>query len=581
MSGFGDATILLLRTLCHFVLTLIPGIAFAGLAAWRGIRDRFWFGAATLAGIALPSYAAFWLWFLSPRIGHAFSFLLPLLGIGCIYWVMRKLHGRSQFMLMDLLTPVALILAISLLVLSAGFLYGGLDKPLATPWQRFSHPLPPDNILPYLLAEEARIGQIQKHFFENGHSSDRPPLQAAITLAQYPFNPQPRELGYTVSGVILQSFWIFALWLLLSAFDLPPRLVGLAAIATAFSGFIFVNSFFVWPKLLAAAYMTLAAAIVLVDRLFVELKHNGLAAVTTGSLLAFGMLSHPGSAFALIGALLTAVALKRRLSMKPLAIILASAFLLYLPWFLYQKLFDPPGDYLLKLHLAGVEHPDDRPLLETIRTAYGRISFHDFVQSKEANFVWVFDYQGEYWRDVRQMVHAWLLRDAEPATLEANRIRMLSFFHFFSNLGLLGAGAVAFAAGLLRKPRSQIWIASVRLWLYVICTVLPWCVIMFKAESTSIHQGTYTAVLLAFAACTLALWAVAPRLCMTIVALQIIMNFLVYGVYRQTSTIAGASRASLVHGELVLFVIALAFMIVAIRPVWRQTSWVSYSIARE
>jgi hypothetical protein len=249
MLAPGPTGILLLRTLSHFVLTMIPCFAAATFAAWRGARSHLVLGLAGLAGIAANGYLAFWLWFLSPPVGHAVSFLLPILEIAWLLWSGTKLEAPARAAVTTLAAPAGLVLAASLLVLSTGFLYGGLDHPIETPWTRFSHRLPPDNMLPFLFAEELRIGHIYKPFFEGGHSSDRPPLQAAIALSQYPFLPQPRALGYTALGAILQSLWIYSMWLLLRAFHLDPRLVALVLVATLFSGFTFLNTFFVWPNL--------------------------------------------------------------------------------------------------------------------------------------------------------------------------------------------------------------------------------------------------------------------------------------------------------------------------------------------
>ena len=66
-----------------------------------------------------------------------------------------------------------------------------------------------------------------------------------------------------LASVELQSLWLFALWLLCVAFDINRDAVRLLLVTTLFSGFIFLNSFFVWPKLLAAVYITAASAIFL------------------------------------------------------------------------------------------------------------------------------------------------------------------------------------------------------------------------------------------------------------------------------------------------------------------------------
>jgi hypothetical protein len=552
MLAAGPTGILLLRTLSHFVLTMIPCFVAASFAAWRGARDHALLGFTGLAGIAANGYLAFWLWFLSPPIGHAVSFLLPIFGIAWLLWIGRKLDAPARAVVKSLALPAALVLCAALLTLSAGFLYGGIDKPLETPWTRFSHRLPPDNMLPFLFAEEVRIGRFYKPFFEGGHSSDRPPLQAGIALSQYPFLPRPRESGYTSLGVILQSLWIFAMWLLLRAFNLDPRIITLALLVTLFSGFTFLNSFFVWPKLLAAAFMIGFSAMLLVESCAAELTRAAPLMILAGALLAFSLLSHGGSAFALIGVALAAAALRQHLPLKSIGIVCAAAFVLYLPWLLYQKLFDPPGDALLKLHLAGIDHPGNGSFLSALAGAYRAISPHIFFQNKIANARWAFDYENQFFGRLFDLLSAVRRGRSSEAASAALDIRSLAFFHFMPNLGFLAAGIVAFAAGIRKRFRSPVWRVSARLWLVVICILIPWCLLMFKPESTSIHQGSYVAVLFAYSAAILALCSTARWLAIAIAVLQIALNFAVY---------AFPPKPGLVPGELVTFIAALIAML--------------------
>jgi hypothetical protein len=548
MLAPGQTGILLLRTLSHFVLTMIPCFAAASFAAWRGARGQLVLGLAGLVGIAANGYFAFWLWFFSPRVGHAVSFLLPILEIAWLLWSGAKLDPPARADVKSLALPAALVLCASLLVLSAGFAYGGLDKPIETPWTRFSHRLPPDNLLPFLFAEEVRIGHIYKPFFEGGHSSDRPPLQAAIALSQYPFLPQPRALGYTALAAILQSLWIYAVWLLLRAFHIDARAVTLAFLVTLFSGFTFLNTFFVWPKLLAAAFMLAFSILLLVDNFAAKLARDLPLMILAGALLAFGLLSHGASAFAVIGMILAAAALRRRLPFKSIAVVCGAAFVLYLPWLLYQRLVDPPGDALLKLHLAGVDHPTDGPFLPVLAAAYRSLTPHIFFENKIANARWIFDYEKPFWGRVLDLCSAALRGRSAEAAAAAFDLRSLSFFHFVPNLGFLVAGALAFIAGVYK--RSPAWRVSARLWLLVGCILVPWCLLMFKPESTSIHQGSYVAVLLAFSAAVLALWSIAPLLAIAVAVLEIALNVVIYVVFMPPP------NPGLLAGELAIFIAA-------------------------
>jgi hypothetical protein len=87
------------------------------------------------------------------------------------------------------------------------------------------------------------------------------------------------------------------------------------------------------------------------------------------------MLSHGGSAFAFIGLISTFLLLKGRIKVRNLAALAAASALLYLPWVLYQKYYDPPGDRLLKYHLAGAKDLNNRTFAETLITSYQNIGF--------------------------------------------------------------------------------------------------------------------------------------------------------------------------------------------------------------
>jgi len=64
---------------------------------------------------------------------------------------------------------------------------------------------------------------------------------------------------------------------------------------------------------------------------------------------------------------------------------LVTMLALYLPWMLFQTLIDPPGNRLLKWHLAGVQEVDGRNFLTALRDSYGALSWHDYLQGKLLN----------------------------------------------------------------------------------------------------------------------------------------------------------------------------------------------------
>lgn len=555
---------LLWRTARHFVLTMIPCFALCAFLAWRGIDDSLVLGAVALVGIGLSGYLAFWASFLSPRLGHLLGVFVPLAGAAALIWLTPKLSPTARAALQRLLVPAMLTFCASIMVLGAGFLYGGMRSPIATPRTRFSHQLMGDNALPFIFADQVRAGHINKPMDGEWHSSDRPPLQTGMILAQWPFLARPRQLGYTTLGAVLQSLWIFALWLLLHAFNLDRRAVSLALAVPLFSGFVFLNTFYLWPKLFAAAFMLLFAAFILPQRAG-RLPHERLEAALAGALLAFGLLTHGGSLFALLGIVAAALILRIKVPLKRVALIACVCLLLYFPWILYQKLFDPPGDLLLKWHLAGVTQVDPRPFLQVFTSAYAHLTFPQLVYNRERSASQIFDHVREYWGRLAQLAPA-LASGAAGHDRVAKLLseeRVLQFFNLFPALGFLIAGPLALVAGLIERYRTREWRAAFRMWVYVGCTLVVYWMLMFRPEAGAVHEDTYVAVLLASAGSTLALWSISRWLALAAGALQIALNFLAYGVYmREPGTPGVLTEGALQYGNLGLFVAALAGILV-------------------
>jgi hypothetical protein len=63
-----------------------------------------------------------------------------------------------------------------------------------------------------------------------------------------------------------------------------------------------------------------------------------------------------------------------------------------------QKAHDPPGDQLLKWHLAGVENVDLRSFPAVLVTAYSNVSSKKIASNKLADFKLLYKDFGSYWR---------------------------------------------------------------------------------------------------------------------------------------------------------------------------------------
>jgi 4-amino-4-deoxy-L-arabinose transferase-like glycosyltransferase len=286
--------------------------------------------------------------------------------------------------------------------------------------------------------------------------------------------------------------------------------------------------------------------------LLCDTRRSYSKAVLGGSLLAFALLAHGSTAFSILGlALLVFFFRSRLIWSKGIWVSLLSCFFLYLPWTLYQKFYDPPGDRLLKWHLAGVTRATPVPFGKTLAKAYSELSVEQIIDYKVRNLDTVINGQAAYWSGVETMLTHLGTHDAKDAALleqTAEGLRALCFFQTAPCLGLLMWGPVALLAGTKQRLRSREWKAAAVLYLYVGFTVVAWCILSFGPGTTIIHQGSYTLMLLAFTASTLSFWVVSPLLATVIALLQIALNVLFYGIFMREPPAGGTISQQSLHG---------------------------------
>jgi hypothetical protein len=544
----GDAVNILALTGLHFFGFMVCALALTAVAVLRGVRDTIQAGLITLAGTAVPGYCIFWLSLLLPHFSRwvaVSAFVAAIIGL---VFCLRKLDNDGRAVLKSLLTPLFLTGATALLVLSSGFLYGGMQDPINKARCRFLPRLPPDNLLPLLVAAGARSPHMPTPLLGDWLSSDRPPLQSGIVLAHFPLFRRPREQSYTVVSVLAQSLWIFGLWLLLRAYRLNSRAVALVLAACLFSGFVFLNSLFVWPKLLAAAYtLGFLAAFVAVRP-----KEDSplLWWIVPGALLSFSLLSHGGAMFFLITATPLVLLFSRPWQFKRMLTVVLFAFLLYSPWIAYQEFYDPPGNRLLKIHLAGVEPLDGRSLLQTLMDSYGSLTLGQITSHKAQNLELAF---GEGFQGLQRtglLVKELVAPGGLPrAAARGFQLREQSFFHPAVCLGFFILAPCALLAGIAKRFRSVEWRTACVLWVFTGIALIGWCLLMFGPYTTSIHQGAYATMLLAMAASVLSLWALSPRLALIVCLMQMGVNFLLWELLIRVPYPNGILQEGMIHAD--------------------------------
>ena len=149
--------------------------------------------------------AGFWAWFARPVLGIVFDLALLAASIALI-----EIFGRrGDLSRLGLSLPLALALAVSVLYTGIAFLRGGLPT---VSWITVAHEYwgEVDSDLPALFARKlAAHAALGGPLWSTWLSSDRPPLQTAFIMLQWPtWGAAARSACYQFLGTVLQSAWL-------------------------------------------------------------------------------------------------------------------------------------------------------------------------------------------------------------------------------------------------------------------------------------------------------------------------------------------------------------------------------------
>ncbi|MDB6170225.1 MAG: hypothetical protein JWM88_3089 [Verrucomicrobia bacterium] len=474
--------LLLLTWLLVFLLVALPVHATGVWLRRRGETDPGVLIAAPLVACGIAAYAAFGLFFLHPVAGKVFSYGV-MVGSGWFVWRDRRNFstGVGSWRI-----PALLVLAIGLFHLALLYLPELGREPEWQAQGRFLYEFPMDANLPKLLGDRLYDGVSPKPFLPDAGwlSSDRPPLQAGFYLLVRPWLELahlPVGLGYQCIGTLVQLFWVPAFWLAGRRLGLAPRPTAAVILLTAASGFALFNGTYVWPKLLAGAYTLMAAGLLL----RAAATPTRFSAAVAGAAAALAWLAHGGAAFSLGTLVLVLVVPRWFPGWKNTAAAAGVLALLVLPWTAYQKAYDPPGNRLVKWHLAGVVPIDARPVFQTVGDEYDALAHDTLVANKRANFKTLF------YGDFKSALDVF--------TTPARQRRVEEFFYVFRSLGILNlAWVLAPLAWLVRRRLPSGFEPQVFLLAWTAATLVAWPLLMFIPGSTILHQGSYAMVLSLF-----------------------------------------------------------------------------------
>ncbi len=452
----------------------------------------------SLAALGVP---AFFLWFIHPLAGWTLSLALGF-GLGWRIWHRRRRWRQCFPFKPEDRTQLLLICGIALLY--TGYLHWD-SRPLPSAElaaNRFTTGLPIDNRLPAMLAEQLAAGEPSRVLHHDWLSSDRPPLQTGVLLLFRPVLTSLGEDPQTASqafGLLLQLTWVPAVWALGRRLGLSIRGATAVVVALTFTATPVIHSIYVWPKLFAAGATIIAGLLY-----FGDATRPAFRVQTSALAAGAAWLAHGSSAFPLLilgFAFLLRPRPERSVGLR--VIVLLGAMLL--PWMLYQNVFAPPANRLLKWHLAGVEAVDDRPTLTALQDAYGELSPAEIRQHKAANLRYPFYFGISHW-----------LHWPTPA-LQTDRYR--SFYFLFASLGpwnlawplVLGWAGWNLRNRLRRRPTSPP-VPFDALLLLAAATYLVWSLLLFGPATTMLHQGSLALPLVLSTLLAAAAWHTHPAI---------------------------------------------------------------------
>lgn len=553
-------------TVASFVVLTVVGLA--GVAVSR----RFWRQVPALAVccgiafVALVSWIQFLLSWADPTLGAVGSWLLLA---GCFGVAMGSRPWRWAGFL---IAPVALTAGLGAVYQGLLYLWKSDLEPFPLSALRFSFttsPYPVDNALPWLMSNAIEYGNGTHGLIPDWNGSDRPPLESgAILLVQH-------VLGWTHpaiwtapaygAGFVLQLSWIPALWALLEVIGTSRVVAALATASVGVTGTMVVNSVYTWPKLICAALVCGSMAV-----LVAAIRHRCPllpSLVAAAAMYTLGMLAHGAAAFTLPAIALLAVwaiarGSRRRASTGAAA---ATVMLLYAPWVAYQRFADPPGDRLLKMHLAGVDGLDDRSLVRTILDQYSTLDAGSWLRGRWDNLAQILtpgvvtSFDGQVDASGPGMAGR-LPPDFASLSHQAAVIgewRWHEYYEWVSSLGigfvLLAVLLVAFLVAL-RQHRWRHLSWQLLISALMALSMLFWVLVMFVPGSTVVHQGSHVWIVvpLGLAVAWLAerrfWWGVAW------LAVQATITAIVYGPFFGYSRVSPAGVVALSAGAVVVAV---------------------------
>jgi hypothetical protein len=521
---------------------LLPGVATALLIARRRYLSPVHAVMIVILTNAILGYIAFWAYFASRPLGKAVSYSTLALSVIALVPMLRRNAGLRK-LVKHIAPPFLYVLVAGVCYLCLFFLYSNPVKmggDLGN-WRFSKQVLPGDNIIPLIFAHKVYDGAPLRPFCcGDWLSSDRPPLQAGVVLLEWPFRLSNVGMQYQFVSTALQCFWICGVWCFLKSLRTSEHRMRQVLAFLILSGFLFYNSVYVWPKLLAAALILFIPAI-LFDALREKRALSQFEAVLAALSFSLALLAHPGGIFSIFAIFLLLLFRRDLVTLRASALAMLVTVIFLTPWTAYQKFYDPPGDRLLKLHLAAVGPPDHNSFWYDLRDAYTRLPVSIILHNK--------------WRNLRILAGHRPFAALIPGVLPPDRAGR---DFIWSAVGIANVGWVAALILLLRRKRARAVPYSELIIGAVILNLLVWCLVMYGPGQTYTPHSSY-ADIIAISIGLLGFLLMLPRVvCLILLGIQIASLLMGFVFYRPPGVPLASGAMVPPHLQISLLVLGIA-----------------------
>jgi hypothetical protein len=322
-----------------------------------------------------------WVWLLLPTLGQAITVIIWVAVIS-ILTLNPPLRSREQQQVIGFIGLSGFLAVACLGILGV---HGGMA--VLSEISSGSTYQTADNFFPQQWIERVDSRGDLKAPALNWPLVERPPGQAAWMRPGY-WIASNKQFAYEVLGAVLQSLVASAAALMLWTLGIRGRRFAAALVLFSSASFMFFNVVFVWPKLLPAALLILAAAVL------IECGRNCTQAgwVAISVAVALSVMAHPGGALAAPAM----IVIMWRLGAWPrgksqiMSVCVAGAAVIA-PWAAYQVFYDHGTALILKWHLAGFnDTADKRSFPQVLIDQYRTLTFSEWVSKRWQNFSGMF-----------------------------------------------------------------------------------------------------------------------------------------------------------------------------------------------